>query len=225
MKKVKIYALINPETEEIKYIGKTIRTLEQRLTNHICDAKSKRYKNYTINWINSLLKKNITPEIILIEEINYEDNWEWLEQYWISQFKSWNFNLTNLTIGGDGNKNQKFSKESQIKKSETIKKKILLGEISYKERSIKISNKLKGIKRSEITKNKVRLANLGKKYSLESKLKRAKTVLQYDLNGNFIKEWLIMGEASKVLKISKGAISNVCKNKQKTAGNFKWKYK
>lgn len=225
METIKIYALINPKTGEVRYIGKTIQTLERRLTNHISDGRKKRYKNYTVNWINSLINQNLLPEIILIDEINFEENWEWLEQYWISQFKTWGFNLTNLTEGGDGNKNQKFSKESQIKKANTIKEGILSGRISYKERGIKISKKLTGIKRTDLTKDKIRFANLGKKASLESKLKKAKSILQYSLDGIFIKEWLIMGDASKNLNISKGAISNVCKNKQKTAGGFIWKYK
>lgn len=30
------------------------------------------------------------------------EDWKTLEQYWICQFKSWGFNLTNITNGGEG---------------------------------------------------------------------------------------------------------------------------
>lgn len=52
-------------------------------------------------------------------------------------------------------------------------------------------------------------------------------VLQYDLEGNFIKEWNSIKEASIKLKIDLATICNVCKNngKAKTAGGYKWKYK
>jgi len=53
---------------------------------------------------------------------------------------------------------------------------------------------------------------------------KRKSILQYDLEGNFIKEWNCMNDASKKLKISVGDLTNVCKNRQKTAGKFQWFY-
>jgi len=52
---------------------------------------------------------------------------------------------------------------------------------------------------------------------------RSKAVLQYDLNDNFIKEWVSGKLAQDTLNIF--GISLCCKNKRKTAGKFKWKYK
>lgn len=89
---------------------------------------------------------------------------------------------------------------------------------------------------SEETKQKLREKNLGKKLSEETKNKiRGKTkgvlspvhksVIQYDLDGNFIKEWGCIADASRELKIVDSHISYVCKNKRNQAGNFKWKYK
>ena len=52
-----------------------------------------------------------------------------------------------------------------------------------------------------------------------------KPILQYDLEGNFIKEWPGVIDAERELGIFSGSISTVCKGKQKTAGKFIWKYK
>lgn len=52
--------------------------------------------------------------------------------------------------------------------------------------------------------------------------KLSKNVYQYDLKGNFIKEWNCVEEAQKTLKISN--ISTVCYGKRKQAGGYIWKY-
>lgn len=49
-------------------------------------------------------------------------------------------------------------------------------------------------------------------------------VKQYDLNGNFIKEWSSATEAGKELGILQQSISNCRSGKTKTAGDFIWKY-
>ena len=57
-----------------------------------------------------------------------------------------------------------------------------------------------------------------------AKSTKRKKIKQYDLNGNFIKEWDYIILIEKELGISQGNIINVCKGKRKTAGNFIWKY-
>lgn len=46
-------------------------------------------------------------------------------------------------------------------------------------------------------------------------------ILQYDLNGNFIKEWASIKDATETLKIRN--ISQVVNNKRNKAGGFIWK--
>lgn len=53
---------------------------------------------------------------------------------------------------------------------------------------------------------------------------RRKKVIQYDLNGNFIKIWNSATEVKQELKIHNGDIGKCCKGKHKTAGGYKWKY-
>ena len=57
--------------------------------------------------------------------------------------------------------------------------------------------------------------------------KNAKSVLQYDLEENFIKEWSSIKEANIYLGKDKdsSAISECCKGKRQNAYKFKWTYK
>ena len=52
-----------------------------------------------------------------------------------------------------------------------------------------------------------------------------KPILQFDLQGNFIKEWPSMSEASKVLNFNMTSIWACCKGIQKKGKGFIWKYK
>jgi hypothetical protein len=51
-----------------------------------------------------------------------------------------------------------------------------------------------------------------------------KKILQYDLQGNFIKEWESVSSASKNVNTSAGNITECCKGKHKYAYGYKWKY-
>lgn len=55
--------------------------------------------------------------------------------------------------------------------------------------------------------------------------KRSKKTLQYDLKGNFIKEWESVKHITKELKISKSGISSCAKGKFKQFKGYIWKYK
>ena len=54
----------------------------------------------------------------------------------------------------------------------------------------------------------------------------AKKIIQYDINGNFIKAWGSISDAASQLKICRTAIANCCRYKphHHTAGGFKWKW-
>lgn len=57
------------------------------------------------------------------------------------------------------------------------------------------------------------------------KSKVAKTIMQYDLKGNFIKEYTSLMDASRELKFSAANISNCANGKFKQANGYIWKYK
>jgi hypothetical protein len=96
MKHTKIYALSDPISNQIRYIGLTTVNLNHRLNQHIYSAKT-RSPTHRSKWINSLNKR---PNILLIDEIISDEIEWWLEEYYINQFKTWGFNLVNSTNGG-----------------------------------------------------------------------------------------------------------------------------
>lgn len=70
--------------------------------------------------------------------------------------------------------------------------------------------------RTELVKNK-----------LTNRKDKSKPVFQYDLNGNFIKEWPSIKEIVRQLNYNKSCISFCCRNFRniKTAYGYIWKYK
>lgn len=57
-----------------------------------------------------------------------------------------------------------------------------------------------------------------------AKAHKAKRVSQFDLSGNFIAEHFGLREAYRATGVRRLSISKCCKNMQKTAGNFVWRY-
>ena len=63
------------------------------------------------------------------------------------------------------------------------------------------------------------------KHAYKIGLKKTKAVLQYDLQGNFIKEWNSIKEAVEYLNINYSNIPQCCRGKRKTTGGYRWQYK
>jgi hypothetical protein len=113
-----------------------------------------------------------------------------------------------------------------MKLSEETKQKI--------SKSNKGKGRKKGISASDETKIKISKALKGRtvnwiKHSNETKKKMSdispnkKIVLQYSLEGNFIKEWDSIKEIENKLKIL--GVSGVCRGKCEQSGGFIWRYK
>ena len=84
-------------------------------------------------------------------------------------------------------------------------------------------------KHSDETKKKMSNAKKGKKLSpthlKNNTLSKYKPILQFDINGNFIKEWLGASYVRDVLKYNQTNITAVCNGKRRTAHGYIWKYK
>lgn len=127
---------------------------------------------------------------------------------------------------------EKFSKLASLRKPNLNNKHTL-------ETKIKMSKSQKGKKRSKECIQKMKFSALGKmksdshknNLSLSCSASFGKPIIQYDFNGNFIKEWETGKLASKVLDINYTAINNCCRrNKNKkiknsSSHNYIWAYK
>jgi len=193
MKHYIIYTLKDPLTNQIRYIGLTNRSLKIRLDSHYCDVHKNNYKS---NWIKSLRKKKLKP---VIEELDIAYSLTeacFLERYWISQFKTWGFKLTNATLGGEGGLGYKHTPE-------TIEK-------------------LKKIWSSKPRKSKPQRLTKEEQYS-KLALSLSKPVLQYDLDGNFIKKWNSQKEAAIHFNTKSNTIGHALKNENRSAVNYLWR--
>jgi hypothetical protein len=143
-------------------------------------------------------------------------NWRKWEKYYIEKFKNQGYSLQNKNNGGGGP--EEWTKESIQK----IK--------SHPTRGKKISKSNKGKSKS----------HKGKPFTKEHKQKIKQTreflktrkntwqnipVIQYDLKGNFIKEWYSQIEATKYLNKTGDGVGACCRGKQKSAYGFVWKFK
>lgn len=96
---VSIYRLRDPRTNVTRYVGKTVRPISIRLSEHLCH--SGRNMTKCAAWIRSLEKIGLKPQVSLIEKVN-EDAWIEAEQHWIAFYRGSGNRLCNLTDGGEG---------------------------------------------------------------------------------------------------------------------------
>lgn len=89
-----IYGLIDPITNQLRYIGKS-NNIKARYREHLINAKNK--KTHRDNWIYSLLIKNKKPELLIIDVIPIEE-WKYWELFYINYYLFIGCNLTNCII-------------------------------------------------------------------------------------------------------------------------------
>lgn len=93
-----IYILIDPISNEIRYVGKT-NNIKQRLDNH--KNRCRDTNTHKRHWINKLRLKGLYPELEVVDKVLVSE-WHYWEKFWISYYKSIGCRLTNVTYGGDG---------------------------------------------------------------------------------------------------------------------------
>jgi len=97
---VYLYALKDPRTNEIRYIGKTTRPALERLKDHISNSRGRKNINRCTNWICSLLSVDCRPELVILrDDIQLEEHLNTEEIAMISFCRDAGFNLVNMTGG------------------------------------------------------------------------------------------------------------------------------
>lgn len=217
MKTTYIYLITNIDNNPNKvYIGKTV------------NIKSRKYDHY------QTFGKGI--QIDVIDEVNshYSQDWKPLECYWIEQFKVWNFNVYNKNNGGGG---VEFRTQDSIK---VIRQKLQKPIVQYDSKGniIKEWDSIKSAKSSLKCDIDACLKGNNKTsggyfwgyknkdiphFNLSSR--KGKKVNQYDLEGKLINVFNSTQEAERLFNNSlKDNIGACCRNQQKTAYGYKWKY-
>jgi hypothetical protein len=180
-KTVFIYALVDPRTQEVRYVGKTACT-EERLRGHLYETQTKH--TYKGKWLAQLRREGLKPELVILEEVP-EEVWQDAERRQITLYRAAGARLTNGTDGGEGPLGRVCSPETrgrmsvaQVGKTHTPEARAKIGE-SARNRSPEARAKMSEAARIAATKRKpispetrkrMAAASRGNKYALGNKL-------------------------------------------------------
>lgn len=78
-----IYALCEPDTGAVRYVGRTAYPVNSRLSRHIQEALHSSRNRPVHSWIATLAKQGQRPAIMILEECNPDASRE-LEAHWIA---------------------------------------------------------------------------------------------------------------------------------------------
>ena len=204
-----IYIIKNSKNSKV-YIGQTLRDINTRWKEHLRHSDS--YGQPLYKAMQKYGKENFfiqcledCPDEILNER----------EKYWINYFDSYN-NGYNATLGGQDN----FVMSSKVEQV------LNLWYNNYTVNKIVEKTKLNvETVRSYLNKNGISHEDIRARANKAIGKSRSKSILQYDLEGNFIREWSSSMEVERELSISHNNIGSVCNGKRKSAGGFIWKHK
>jgi hypothetical protein len=153
-----VYALLDPRPEKygrIRYVGKTEKTLNERLRLHI--AKAVRGGGRPIfNWIRKLMSLGLVPHAMVLEACPVEQLYE-VEWRHIAVFRAIYSDLLNLCDKGPGSSGYGHKHSQEAKE--------------------KIREAMMGRKVSPLSREKIRLALLGRTFSPETIKKMRKAQL------------------------------------------------
>ena len=157
-----IYALVDPRSGTIRYVGKA-NDVQERLGRHLRDRR--KYPVY--NWIRSLRRQGLLPELVLLEETT---DWCNAECTWIEMFREAGYPLLNVADGGQGGyKNVRgwtMSAEGRANISAALKGRDLGPEWRANVRQSSLGRVL-----SPETKAKIARARTGQRHSAETRQK------------------------------------------------------
>jgi hypothetical protein len=96
---VYIYALCDPVTMRIRYVGKS-NNPNERFSSHLSE-RSLKVKNEKNAWIKSLLEQGMKPVMIILQEVTH-GCWAEAERAWICLLRMQGCIITNSSDGGEG---------------------------------------------------------------------------------------------------------------------------
>jgi len=244
---MEIYKITNKITNDF-YVGSAVN-FNNRKWGHISSLRKNKHKNIFVQ--NSWNKYGEDAFIFeVIEVVDRKENLIIREQHWIDELQpTFNFaKIAGSPLGvkhtEESRKNMSSAHKGQTKEERGHKDdcvcpicKIMMGNDSprYIPREERICVCGCGILFICMVNSKKKFisghnkSQLGKKRTIDAiekqRKKILKPILQYDINGNFIREWEGSIMAGKELNIDKSGICACLKEKTKTSGKYIWKYK
>ncbi len=111
-----IYALRDPRSDEVRYIGKTDDPHRRWRRHKTEQGQTPRHK-----WLQTLQELGLEPILEIIEELP-ASKWAERERFWIAKYLDQGCNLVNLTAGGNGASGLSPSPETRAAISVSVKK-------------------------------------------------------------------------------------------------------
>lgn len=181
-KNICIYALLDPDTNELKYVGQTLQGFN-RIREHFYKSNKRNKITNQLSrskvWINKLKKQNKIFKVLYLEYFDNIDNLDNSEIFWLDYFKFLGCDLLNDYLGGSPNRTKTWCKENRklisIKTKEAMNNPIIKQKCRdnlKKQRELGI---IKPNKLSESTKNKL------------SKAQDKKVIIIQDEDGNIFR--------------------------------------
>jgi group I intron endonuclease len=114
---MKYYIYTLEYKRKIFYVGKTL-DIKKRYSKHVSESIKKR--THKEKYIYSILNRGENFDITILDEVDCGLENE-MEVYWISQLRTWGFNLLNYNKGGEGGDNWSGRKHTQDTKDKLSK--------------------------------------------------------------------------------------------------------
>jgi len=149
-----IYALIDPESREVHYIGKA-DDMKARLRNHL-HKSALEIRCRRTSWIKGLLKQGKKPLMVMLEEVGQE-HWKQRECYWIAFYRGIGAHLMNTAEGGSGGMKSEWITPEMRGNMRAAQ----LGKKRSEESRKKQGDAIRGRKRGEAFSLKMSLVNKG----------------------------------------------------------------
>lgn len=97
-----VYGLVDPRTEEIRYIGLSTQGLKRPKQHHTPYYLNNETNTHKARWIRQLLSEGLIPDIVVLKQCVSVEEVEAAERDLIAEYRALGARLTNLADGGLG---------------------------------------------------------------------------------------------------------------------------
>lgn len=204
-----IYKITNDINDKV-YIGKTIKSIEDRFKEHLSDSKKATLEKRPLYCaIRKYGEEHFSVSLIEECDLDILSN---REIFWINYYSAFAKGY-NATIGGDGKPLYDYEKIAEVLKT-GVSNKDICNKFGCCDETVTVIRKTVGIPATTKNSNSIQIK-------------------QFDLNENFIQEFESAGAAARWISDNCGVrfdsgikshILDVCRGKRKTAYKYKWRF-